>query len=133
MGNKIGSNARFSHLRERTKTDLLPDRCRVIPPARTVTASGSYTPGDGEPLLYDGLPDVPCRLDISKHYRSEQIIGQEAIVNDFELHFPFDFPIKADHKIILNDERYEVRKLLDANSYRVTKVALVSRVDVGKR
>ncbi len=133
MGHKIGSKQRFKHLQAKAISHLLPDTARFYPPLRTATASGSYRDTDDTPALYKGLPDVPVRLDVSKHYRPEQIAGAEATVNDFELHVPWDFPLAADQKIVIANERYEVRKLLDTNSFLVTKVALVARVDVGKR
>lgn len=120
-------------MRERAINDLLPDTYQIKKPTRIIQPSGSYTEGYSDPLLYNGLPDIPCRLDVSKHYRSEEVLGQEAIVNDFELHVPWDAPLLADHRIFLNGVEYEIRKLLDTNSFRVTKVAAVSRVSVGKK
>lgn len=133
MGNSIASDRRFNHMRERAVKHLLPDTCQIYKPDRVVTPSGSYEEIKGAPLEYNGSPDIPCRLDVSKHYRSEEVFGQEAVVNDYELHVPWDAPILADHTITYEGEDYEVRKLLDTNSFRVTKVALVSRVDLGKR
>lgn len=134
MGKSIASGSRFDHLRSKALEVLLPERAIIYPPNRKVMQpSGSYKEEKADPLIYDGKPFIPCRLDISKHYRSEESFGQEAIVNDFELHVPYDAPIFADHKIELNGDIYEVRKLLDTNTWAITKVALVNRVDIGKR
>jgi hypothetical protein len=134
MGKTIGSADRFAQLRYKALLRLLPDRAEIIPPDRRVqTPSGSYTEVASPPMVYQGKPYVPVRLDISKHYRSEDVFDQEAIVNDFELHLPFDAPILADHKIVIRGDTYEVRKLLDTNTWAITKVALVNRVDVQKR
>lgn len=133
MGNKIGSAARFAHIRTRVIDEILPDTMRVYPPARTITGSGSYTETLGDPLLYRGLPDIPCRLDVDKHFHYEAIYGQEATVNQFELHMPYDAPVLSDHKIVMNGATYEVLRLMDTNSFAITKVALVSRTDIGKQ
>jgi len=134
MGKYIASAERFDQLRKKALLRLLPDRAEIFTPDRRVmTPSGSYTEVKGERLLYKGLPSIPARLDISKHYRSEEIFGQEAVVNDFELHVPFDAPILADHKVVLRGDTYEIRKLLDTNTWAITRVALVNRVDVGRR
>lgn len=133
MGKQIGSDSRLNRMRQVVIDRILPDTCTIYPLERTVTASGSYSEERGTPLTYNGSSDIPCRLDVSKHYRSEAVFGQEAVVNDFELHVPWDAPIYADHTIEHEGEAYEVRKLLDTNSFRVTKVALVSRVDRGPR
>lgn len=134
MGKQIASDERFHEIRQKAIAVLLPDRAIIRPPdRREVTPSGTYHEVPSEPLIYNGLPFVPCRLDISKHYRAEEVFGQEAVVNDFELHVPFDAPLLADYKIEFKGESYEVRKLLDTNSFVVTKVALVNRVDIGKR
>lgn len=134
MGKIIASDERFAQIRDKALLRLLPDRAEIYPPDRKVMSpSGSYTETKAPALIYKGKPFIPCRLDISKHYRSEEVFGQEAIVNDFELHVPFDAPLLADHKIVIRNDTYEVRKLLDTNTWAITKVALVNRVDVGKR
>jgi hypothetical protein len=140
-GKQIGSNARFAQLRQQALDKLFPDKAEIITPNRRVkTPSGTFEEVEGDLVIYKGLPIVPCRLDISKHYRSDDVFGQEAIVNDFEIHVPFDAPLLADYKIVLVNhddpakrEYYEVRKLLDTNSWAITKVALVNRVDIGVR
>jgi hypothetical protein len=140
-GKQIGSPQTFDRARKQALNKLLPDRAEIIPPDRRVKSpSGGYEEIPSDPILYKGLPFVPCRLDISKHYRSDDIFGQEAIVNDFEIHVPFDALILADYKIVIINhddptrrEYYEVRKLLDTNSWAITRVALVNRVDIGVR
>jgi hypothetical protein len=118
-------------MRESVASFLLPDRCRIYPPDRQITSSGSYREGLGQPLQYNGSPDIPCRLDESKHYRQAEVFDQEAIVSEFELHVSWDAPLSHDYKIEINGLFYEVRKMADVGEFLVTKSALVARIGQG--
>ena len=130
MGHNIASNARIGHLRNQAMTRLMPDTYRLYAPIRTVDDLGMYVDEYDEPMLYEGIPDIPCRLDVSNHYRSAAVFGQEAIVSDYVLFVPFDAPMYSDYKLIINGEQYEIRKMLDTFSWNVTKMILVSRLDL---
>lgn len=111
---------------------LLPQYCQVHPHTRTITSSGSYDEVVGAALDYNGTTQIPCRLDASRYPRFGAVMGQELVVSEFELHVPFDAPLHADHRILINEEWFEVRKIADVEPHRATKYALVDRLDVGK-
>lgn len=99
---------------------------------------GAYREYQGQPLSYNELQDdgtyvatidIPCRLDIARFFRSGVVADQEITVNDFELHVPFDFEPKADHRILFNGKLFEVRKLMDIYSNPVTKIILITRLE----
>lgn len=110
---------------------VFPDTCRIYPPVTEVSPSGSVRRVKGAPLQYQGRPDIPCRIDVAKHFRQAEVFGQEGIVSDFEIHFPWDAPVKHDHKVEIGGLDYEITKLMDTDSWRVTKSALVARIGLG--
>lgn len=132
MGKSIASDERWGSIRDRIVERLLPDVCTIYPPDRkTMTAGGSYTYIKAAPVTYKGVTEIPCRLDISRNFRSANIFEQEVLTNDFELHVPWDATIKADYKIVKDGKTYEIRKLLDTHTWNATKIALVIRIDAG--
>lgn len=131
MGVKNGEVRRFTQMRGRVQDFLLPDTCRIYPPENQMTPSGSYRRVNDAPLQYNGSPDIPCRLDESKHYRQAEVFGQEAVISEFEIHVPWDAPLKHDHTIEVDGRHYEVRKMADAGAFLVTKSALVARIGQG--
>ncbi len=134
MGKQIASAATISHIRNKIIARILPDFCEIYEPNRKVIRpSGSYEDVPGARVTYKGLPNIPCRLDQSQHYRADTILGQEVVLNDFELHVPWDAPLYGDYTIVFKGEKYEVRKLLDTHSFNMTKIAVVDRIDIGKR
>lgn len=133
MGKKIASSERISHIRTKIIASLLPDVCEIYTPKRVQNSSGSYSIVDGDRLTYNGTPYIPCRVDISQHYRNDDVLGQEVVLSDFEIHVPYDAPLKADYKIIYKGERYEIRKLLDTQSFNFTKRGVIDRVDIGAK
>ena len=131
MGHKNGEARRFTQMRGSAASFVFPDMCRIYPPGGTMTGSGTIRAGTGTPLQYNGSADIPCRIDIAKHFRAAEVFGQEGIVSDFEIHVPWDAPLKHNHKIVINSQTYEITKLMDTDSWRVTKSALVARIGLG--
>lgn len=131
MGKHNASPDRISQMRVSLMKFMLPQTCRIYPPLRVIDDAGSYSETLGQPLDYNQSPDVPCRLDVTRYYRQVTILGQEAVISDFELHVPHDMILLQDYKVEVNGQFYEIRKLMDAEEWRVTKYALVSRIDRG--
>lgn len=117
----------------------MPDTARwYAPNNRVLGDDGAYREYQGQPLSYSALQadgtyletvDVPCRVDIARFFRSGVLIDQEITVNDFEMHVPYDFEPKADHRIAYSGKMYEVRKLMDIYSNPVTKLILITRLE----
>ena len=117
----------------------MPDTARwYAPNARVLGDDGAYREYQGQPLSYNLLNDdgtytatidIPCRLDVARFFRSGTVADQELTVNDFELHVPFDFEPKADHRILFHGKLFEVRKLMDIYSNPVTKIILITRLE----
>lgn len=118
---------------------LLPDTAQwYAPNERVVDASGAFREYKGQPLSYivtldDGSSystiDVPCRVDVARFFRSGTVSDQEITINDFEMHVPYDFEPKSDHRILYKNELFEVRKLMDTFSNSVTKLILITRLE----
>ena len=123
----IGFDRHLTRARSRV-LDLLPDTCQIKPYVRVIDPAGGFSETFGTPLQYNGGSNIPCRLDPTRQYRSEDLFGQEAIVNDFTLTIPFDAPIEPDHKVFIGTQQYDIRKLSEAHSWNVVKRALVTQV-----
>lgn len=131
MVRPLASDKTLARMR-RSILQLLPQHCQIHPHTRTMTSSGSYDEVTGPALFYMGTTQIPCRLDASRYPRYGAVLGQELVVSEFELHIPFDAPIFADHRVQIDNEWFEVRKIADVEPHRATKYALVDRLDIGK-
>lgn len=115
---------------KRTKIlDLLPDTCRIITRSRVRNSSGAYSDTEGPAVVYNGLEDIPCRIDRSNRYTTITAANQETTINQFILSVPFDCPLKSDYTIKHSGNKYEIMQLMDDESFRITKWAVISRVD----
>lgn len=99
------------------------------PNKRIVDSSGAYKEYKGDNLTYKGSIYIPCRVDVARFFRSGTVNDQEILVNDFEMHVPFDFEPLADHRILYKDKFFEIRKLMDIYSNPVTKILLITRLE----
>ena len=130
MGRSIAQADTIQRVQKRALKALLPDTAQwYAPNERVVDASGAYRQYRGQPLSYNGSIDVPCRVDIARFFRSGVITDQEITISDFEMHLPYDFEPKADHRILYKNELFEVRKLMDTYSNPVTKLVLITRLE----
>lgn len=130
MGRPIASSKRFEQVRAHVLV-LLPGLCRIYPPLRVISPSGTWTEELGEPLLYNGSPNIPCRLDAARFVRVVSAFDQELVTSEFDLFIPWDAPIYADHKVEISGQLYEVKRLMDADHFRVTRSASLVRINVG--
>lgn len=125
----IAKQRRIDHIRSKIGQRLLPDKCRIFPPEVTVSPSGASKTDWVNPINYNGLVDIICRLDVSKQYKTVDVFEQEANASNFDFYTVHDVPLATDYRIQINDEWYEVRKLGNAGEWRETRYALVARLD----
>lgn len=77
-------------------------------------------------LIGDG---VPCRLDPTPVYRSEDIFGQEQTLTMYTLNVPYDFNLEPDMKIIIDGGRFEIKRLVEYQAWAIVRQALVARLE----
>lgn len=104
------------------------DTCRIYNTEYTVTDAGVAVQVNVA-VLYNGLPDIPCRLDVARFFRSQDIDAQTMSVNDYELHLPHDFEMQADYRILMRGRVYEIRKMMDDQTNGITRMFVVSRIE----
>ncbi len=124
----IGLEHRIDHMRTRVLV-LMPDTCHVLETMHTIDEAGGWTNDEQVPVDYNGSPDIPCRVDPTRQYRQGDVFEQEVVISDFIITVPFDAPMLADYIIHVGDIDYEVKKLMDSHSWRVTKRAFVVRLN----
>lgn len=108
---------------------LFPDTCTIKTRSRVRNTAGQLSDVKGLPLIYNGSQDIPCRIDISNRYTTTIVGNQEGTVNQFILHVPFDCPVIADCTVTHDGHDYEIMQIMDDESYRITKTAVISRID----
>lgn len=91
--------------------------------------NGSYNEVAGTPITYNGSSSIPCRLDVARFFRSGDVESQPVVINDFELHLPFDIVLSGDYRIQVGSEVYEIRKLMDTATNGITTMVLVTRLE----
>lgn len=106
----------------------MPDTCRVGYPVRTMQDSGGWV-DTYTYYTYEGSDLIPCRLDPTRHYRKEDIFEQEVIPNEYMLNVPYDVRFNAGDRVEFGTLRYEIRKVIDEQSWRVVNRYLVVELD----
>lgn len=130
MGKTIAQSNTILRVQRRALTALLPDTAQWFAPnGRVVDETGASMEYKGQPLSYNGSINIPCRVDVARFFRSGVVADQEVTINDFEMHVPYDFEPKSDHRILYKNEMFEVRKLMDTYSNPVTKLVLITRLE----
>jgi hypothetical protein len=107
-------------------TQLLPDSCTIQAKTVTTDNAGGWTE------TWDALPDgiVPCRLDPLNTRRALETFGdREAQVALYQLTVPYDAPIALGRRVVINTHTYEIRQLVGEHSWRVSRRALLSRIE----
>lgn len=125
----LGAYDRLEKRRQLVLDSVLPDTCQIAPFVRATDAAGGWTEGVGANLTFNGSIDIPCRLDPTRHYRKEDIYGQELIVTEYTLWLPYGVAIAADMHITKNGQRFEIRKLLNKQSNSVVQEVLVAALE----
>jgi len=103
---------------------MLPDTCTI--------SSVGYTPdgagGGAEPLTT--VATVACRVDPVQSRRGMEVAAmKEALDTMYQLTVPYDTDIRVGYKVTHNTKQYEIRQLSNEQSWKVSKRALIARVD----
>ena len=132
MSTMVNATKRLAERRKRI-IRYLPDTCQIYPFVRVRNAEGGFTDGLGDAIEYDNgvtvTTDIPCRLDATKYYRQGEIFEQETTVGDYMLNLPTDINVSGDVRIILGGKRFEVRKVIEGNSWSVVNRLMVATID----
>lgn len=122
----LGQYDKLERRRALVLAEVMPDTCHIAPYVRSADPAGGWTEGYGPSLEFNGSPDIPCRLDPTRHYRKEDIYGQELIVNEYTMWLPYGVAVAPDMHITKDGERFEVRKLLNKQSNSVAQQVLLA-------
>lgn len=124
-------NARVASAQARTIAVLLPDLCNIQPANLDNKTVNRYGIEEGdEPSLrtYNGNADIPCRADAQRSFRPEELDYQASQVDEVDLHLPHDVTIAETDIVILNSNKYKIRKLVDDSEWDLTKIVKIMRV-----
>jgi hypothetical protein len=103
---------------------LLPDTCIIQQGANTPDGKGGFTES------WSTLATVACRIDpMPRPVQPDTIGGREAILNQRMLTVPWDAPLAANRRVVIGTETYEVRDLHEDHSNRVSRRAIVTKVE----
>lgn len=104
--------------------DFLPDTCTIQTKTTTTGAMGGIAE-----TYADTYPNVYCRLDPAG-------AGDEAVVNfttegksTWYLNIKHDQAITIADRVVHDSQTYEVARVMDTNSYRTIRRAILVRVD----
>ncbi len=131
---QIADSKRFERMRERVQARLFNNTYRICPYSQGITESGvvSNQLSLGDALVYKGQLDIPCRLDVARHFREDDVMGQEVIPGEFEIHVPADAPLRVNHAIIIGDRTFEVVKEYDyGTAWSPDKFAIIATLRFG--
>lgn len=72
---------------------------------------------------------VPCRVD-PVHLRSqiERAGGAEAMALEYTVTLPHDAPAAPGHRLLIDGQTYEIRRIADEHSWRIVKRCEVTRI-----
>jgi len=73
---------------------------------------------------------VECRLDPLRlsNVQTGVIAGQESLTLRYQATVPYDAPLAANRRLVVNERTYEVVQLSDEHSWHFVKRAIVSEV-----
>lgn len=90
----------------------------------------------GDPVMttpalrqYQGSPLIPCRFEIARAFRPDQLKEQVITIDEYTVTLPFDMPVETDD--VINDAAgnlYKTKRLSDASEWDAYKEILVTRV-----
>lgn len=104
---------------ERIIRDLMPDRCQLVPNLGSFTISGTGVVSQTTPAPREwrNVSDIPCRIFISRSFRNEKLKDQPTVANEYILELPFDAPVEASDRVLINGRKYEIRKVKDQSAF----------------
>lgn len=107
---------------------LLPGTAILQEPAGTSDGAGGF----GTAWTPVAAGTVPCRLDplpIAISSRIDTSTERESLQTSARLTVPYDAPLAAGQRAVIDGTAYEVERLEVAHSWRVSRRAIVSRVE----
>ncbi len=116
-------------MQEAVVDKLFPSTCHFIFPTVTTRDDGTTTYQNNQYRTWRGSIDIPCRLDITRHYRQADIFGQDVVVSDYRLHVPVGFEFEVEDVVVVDDATFQIRKVLDRQSYKATVELLLVKVN----
>lgn len=103
---------------------FLPDTATLQ--AKTITSDGAGGWTETWQTVSGGV--VACRLDVRyRHHPLETVAEQPITITEYMLTVPFDAPLEAHQRAVINGEVYQVRTLLTDHSWRVAKRAYITQ------
>ena len=112
---------------------LLPQTCQFKPATgANPVISGMGVLSFDAPVAreYNGSPDIPCRVDLSRAFRPGSLPSQVTSVDEHILEVPFDFSFEETDIVYIGANRYIVRKTNAEGVWNVTQEAVISQLGV---
>lgn len=73
---------------------------------------------------------VACRLDpVTGRSGIVTVPGREGLIVQYQLTVPYDAPIAVNRRVTVGGDTFEIVQLSDDHSWRVSRRALLSRID----
>lgn len=125
----------LARMRQKITNNLLPQIMTVYRSDRQTVDTLWDNTYDAAPVGYTGdfanldPTLIPCRLDPTRLYRTEDVFDQEKIVNEYQLWFPYDFNLNPDERVHIEGKVYEVRKIMENHGWRSINSAQVVVVE----
>jgi len=120
---------RVERWQKRVEWHFMPQTATIYIPEVTFDDYGARDKVNVTEVLYKGSSSIPCRLDVSKHYRQADIMGTEVMVSEFTIHLPRSVVPPLDAEVVVEDVAYQIRKLEDQQAWDTTTKALMVRVN----
>lgn len=103
---------------------LLPDSGAIQAATNTPDGKGGFTES------WSTIATVACRIDpMPRPVQPDTIAGREAIKNQRMLTCPWDAPLAVNRRVVIGTETYEIRDLHEDHSWRVSRRAIVTKVE----
>lgn len=106
--------------------NLLVDSCRIYPnESYTLSAEGLPIFSTPAAVLYNGSPDIPCRLDTQRTLFNDKFKEQALVATGYSLDLPYDLNVKESYIVVVNSQKYVIRRLYKEGALAVVLEALV--------
>ena len=120
----------FDRFAKRIEKDMLPDICQIayVDESAVTYANGIRQVPVDSFRTYEGSQDIPCRIDESRAFRPAEVRQQATEIFEYFLQLPKSVIVGGADRIIIEGERYVIRKLQNVAQWDATKQALIHRV-----
>lgn len=113
---------------------LLPQTCRVVPSsgANPVMTLGVLTTDPPVARQYNGVEDIPCRVDNSRAFRPGALPAQITAVDEHIIEFPSDFFFEETDIVYVGADRFVIRKTNTVGEWNITVEATLGQLGVNQ-